>query len=126
MEYYKAEVYIGSNMTLASAEIQQIKQKWKGIDLPAASIQQFHYSHAVQQVSKETRACISVKFILLRLWGRLGKKDENQNCLQNNSFSSPLPHPSNMRYQWQKVMQIIATLSPVPWELGSSQWEGDK
>lgn len=36
MEYNKAEVYIGSNMTLASAEIQQLKQKWKGIDLPAA------------------------------------------------------------------------------------------
>lgn len=32
-----------------------------------------------------------------------------------------------MRYQWQKVMQIIAImLSAVPQELGSSQSEADK
>lgn len=63
---------------------------------------------------------------LAKIMREVGKEGWKSNCLQNNSLSSPPPHPRDMRYQWQKVMQIITTLSPVPWELGSSQWEGDK
>lgn len=49
-------------------------------------------------------------------------------CLQNNSHFPPRPPPhGNMRYQWQKVMQIIAIIiSAVSPELGSSKGEGDK
>lgn len=48
-------------------------------------------------------------------------------CPEHNSLSPHHKPHSNMRYQWQKVMQIIAIiLSAVPQELGSSQSKSDK